>query len=818
MDSLATPDGADGGNSSGSARPTASVSGRRPEFVPEAIPQALAGPRTEWVVWGGEIPVGNGSIRKLDKCPRSPRGRFPRVRVNDGHWFRFEECRSAVRRNPDRLFGVGRMMTAGDDDIVGIDLDRVLADPRGEEFVRELQRSLPYAYFERSPSGTGIRVFAFAPGAIEALRRRRVQEVKRRDYPIEGANVELYANDRGGRYLTVTGAMVQAGDLAKDSTEAVLALVARLDAMIARQDSVSRRPRPLEDGPLDLDFLRSLLPILASWRAEDRDQWIRVGMACKAAGLAYGDWELFSRRCEWKFDEADCARRWKSLNPREAKASWLVAMAKEDSPESFRKACQAVGRMASRAVSPSDASGGLEDGLEDKIEPTDEGVPPVDDESPRDWAAETEFTCLEGFVARHRDRWRWIPERGCWFEWSGGWWRADDRGRIAGLARAEVERCFPPRMHTLQRRQTIVHAAQDPLREPLGRFDAHPDLLGVGGVGHERVVELRTGLVRTARPEDLILRSTGILPGGEAPVWERCIREWTDGDAKLARYLQLVTGYCLTASVDLQQFWILHGLGEDGKSTFIETVAAAMGPYAGGFNLAAVLAGDREVHPTSRAKLHGLRLAYTSECPSTGAWNEAAMKSLTGGDRITARFMYQDEFDFVPTHKFLIATNHLPAIRTGGKSWHRRIRVVPFRKRVAPQTDLKSVLRKELPGVLAWMIHGAVEALSVIDRGGTIEAPEAVAEAGRRYESTEDWFASCLADRFELDPPSDWFTPTSEILSEVARWAEANRVASMTGINARLIAQELQDRFGLRAGVATTAGRQRGYHGIRTKT
>jgi putative DNA primase/helicase len=801
------------GNSTGAVPPPARTGIPCPGFSPEDIPHRLSDPGSEWVVWGR--PVADAGDPP-DKSPRSPREPFERVRVNDPHWFGFEECVGAVKASAGRLLGVGRVMTAAADGIVGIDLDRVLGDPRGEDFVRRLLESMPDGYFEVSPSGRGIRGFVYAPDAVEAFRKANRTQLTRSDWPFEGCNVELYAQERGGRHLTVTGQVRQAGDLSVDSSRALLSFAQELSLPKA----IGHPSMPEAGIPTDRRFttdqLEALLPLLAHRRVADRHQWIRVGLACKGAGLSFDTWDRFSRRCVEKYAPDECRRVWESFEVELANGSWIAAMAKEDSPESFRQVAGKFKRGRRPAKSPRNVSD--PNPTATRSDPAgSEGADPVEHPDRPVEESATEFTCLEGFVYRYRPLWRWIPERGQWIEWRNHWWRCDDRGRIAELGREAVRESFPPRLHSLARAEAIVNSAKRALGAPLAEFDANPDIIGVGETGREQVVDLRTGRCRKGTPDDLLMRSTGISPGGDCSQWNGCLRDWTRCDEELAEYLQMVAGYCLTGSVDLQQFWILHGSGEDGKSTFLETIASAMGPYAGSFNLSAVLANDREVHPTSRAKLRGLRLAYTSECNSRTAWNEAAMKSLTGGDRITARYMYQDEFDFSPTHKFIIATNQLPEVCQGGKSWSRRVRVIPFHKPHKPRGNLRSELSGELPGILAWMIDGARKVLAKTAIGQGLAAPKAVLEASRQYEFTEDWFAACIAERFELNDQEPWFTSTQEMIDQFHHWAVTNRTGQAKAINARMLSHELAGRFGLRSIQSSKGDRARGWVGIRIR-
>lgn len=787
----------------------------RPRFNPDRIPLALGPDRHVWVAWGGFKPDKATGELKPDKAPRSPRAPFKPVSSTDPQWFTLEECVDAWRANPEQLFGVGRMLNAREDGIIGIDLDHVLEHGAGRELVDDLVRSMPHAYVERSPSGTGVRIMAWAPGAVAELLDAGVDHVTRRAWPCDGCAIEFYAYARGRRYLTITGDSIHPGDLTVDSSAQVLALVGRLKPSTAKRppapaSTIEAKPLPTDSSQLtDAEIARAMLELVGDHRADDHEQWIRVGLACRGGGLGLEDWITFSMRCPAKFDRDECERRWATFKPTRADVSWLVAMAGEDAGEDRRRevlkalhAAKPTGPGWKHAKPEQRSMHQAGDGRSTRMLGADDPT--------------TEFKCLEEFIEQHRGTWRHVTARGHWLEWRGGWWRYDVEGRIHALARDAVTGMFEAKGHTLNRMNAIVAAARAPMHLEAGELDVDGALVGVGPHGSERVLELRSGLVRPAKPEDRITRSTGILPGGEAPTWRRCLREWTCGDAELEQYLQLVAGYWLTGSVALHEFYLLHGEGGSGKGRFLDLTAAAMGPYAGGVNVAAILGGN-ETHPTSIAKLAGLRLAYSSELPKGSEWNESRVKALTGGDRRTGRFMHRDEFDYVPTDKLVISANVLPRIREGGEAWARRMRVIPFRAKLVRDTGLPARLYAELPGILTWMIDGAIRVLEIIDRGHTIPMPEAVRVASAGYLDAEDWFGQFIEDRCEVNATERWFTPTASIVAEFSEWSTSSGMAAHTSINARMLSAELPRRYGLEPEQLTTGDRARGWRGLRLR-
>src|SRR5262249_21283627 len=157
------------------------------------------------------------------------------------------------------------------------------------------------------------------------------------------------------------------------------------------------------------------------------------------------------------------------------------------------------------------------------------------------------------------------------------------------------------------------------------------------------------------------------------PTWERCLGDIFRGDAGLIAFLQRLLGYCLTGDVREQRLPILYGPGANGKSTFVGTVLETIG---GDYAIQAVpdllLSPRGERHLTELADLHGKRLVVCTETDEGRPLNESRVKTLTGGDRIRARRMREDPWEFSPCHKVFLQTNHLPRVRGNDHAIWRR--------------------------------------------------------------------------------------------------------------------------------------------------
>ena len=191
------------------------------------------------------------------------------------------------------------------------------------------------------------------------------------------------------------------------------------------------------------------------------------------------------------------------------------------------------------------------------------------------------------------------------------------------------------------------------------------------------------------------------------------INEEGKSDHKLINYIQRCLGYCLTGSVQEQCFFICHGRGANGKGTLMNLMQHLLGDYAGEVRPEILMKHKRQASAPSEdeANLQGLRLAKASETDSGRAFGEALVKRITGGDRIKARRLHSHLFEFDPTHKLFLLTNHQPEIKGTDHAIWRRIQMIPFNATFTPDADpsLEHDLLNEASGILNWLIDGCLE-------------------------------------------------------------------------------------------------------------
>ena len=226
------------------------------------------------------------------------------------------------------------------------------------------------------------------------------------------------------------------------------------------------------------------------------------------------------------------------------------------------------------------------------------------------------------------------------------------------------------------------------------------------------------------------------------PRWLQFLDEITGGNAELQRFLQRIAGYSLTGSTRDHALFFFYGTGGNGKGVFLNTLAAILADYAAVAPMEAFIATQGERHPTDLAGLRGARLVTSQETEEGRRWAESKIKALTGGDPITARFMRQDFFTYLPAFKLVIAGNHKPGLRGVDEAIRRRFHLVPFTVTIAnPDPDLPDKLRAEWPGILQWMIEGCL----AWQRDG-LNPPAIVRDATEAYLGEEDAIARWVED------------------------------------------------------------------------
>ncbi|MCC5829278.1 MAG: hypothetical protein JJU36_07505 [Phycisphaeraceae bacterium] len=383
----------------------------------------------------------------------------------------------------------------------------------------------------------------------------------------------------------------------------------------------------------------------------------------------------------------------------------------------------------------------------------------------------------ERFIDNYGPQVRYCYELDRWLVWTGKRWSLDAQAQVEAMAKKtarlilkEMDRAVNEardagqtddelaKIETAYRKHYLsaarVHGVRDMLtmaqsesgvKVCISQIDANAMLMNVAN----GTVDLATGRMHAHRRQDGITKIARARYDPQAPYprWQAFLMRIFDGDDELVTFIQRAVGYSLTGQVGEQCLFFLFGIGQNGKSVFIQTLLHVLGEYAQKAPTEMIMKHDR---PNSggatpdMARLRGVRLAVTAELEENQRMGEARVKDLTGADRIVARPLYRDPIEFDPTHKLWIYGNHKPTIRGTDEGIWRRIRLIPFTVTIPndeKDPHLVDKLQAERDGILAWAVTGCL----AWQRDG-LGMPQAVAEATEAYRNESDRLGAFLEE------------------------------------------------------------------------
>lgn len=312
------------------------------------------------------------------------------------------------------------------------------------------------------------------------------------------------------------------------------------------------------------------------------------------------------------------------------------------------------------------------------------------------------------FAREYPERFRFNGDRAQWLEWTGVVWDAISDARMLEYVRLF---CRDSAGHEERRPravsfwEAVAKALRGPFEVKQSELDRNHYLMNTPG----GTIDLLTGQIRPHDPTDLLTKITRATPGhGSSHAWNVFLWQIACGDSELIRDLQIMLGASLSCAVEDHWVGYFFGTGRNGKSALIETVAHALGAYAAPVPSEPFMQTRNEQHPTGLTTLAGLRLAYANEVPQGRFFNAEVIKSLSGDEEITARYIGQNFFSFVRTFKLIFIGNDLPQVRAQDVAIKSRMRIIPFQADFSGQEnpDLPALLRAEAAQILKWLIDG----------------------------------------------------------------------------------------------------------------
>jgi putative DNA primase/helicase len=412
-------------------------------------------------------------------------------------------------------------------------------------------------------------------------------------------------------------------------------------------------------------------------------------------------------------------------------------------------------------------------------------------------AKKREFSISSGFnltdigngkrlAARHGQILHYCYPWSRWLIYDDRRWLKDDLGEIDRLGKDTVQAMYVEAaqiqdqkqrealaQHALRseseaKRKAMISSAQSESGIPLlpEHLDQDPWLFNV----LNGTIDLRTGELRPHRKEDMITKLAQVIydATAECPSWWKFLERIFDRNFDIILFLQKAVGYALTGITWEQCLFFLYGLGANGKSTLIEIIQALFCDYATRTPTETFLAKKGNTIPNDVAALRGARFVSAVEVEAGRRLAEVLVKEMTGGDRLSARFMRAEWFEFKPEFKIFLAANHKPVIR--GTDWAiwRRIHLIPFKVQIPREEQDKQLpekLKRELSGILNWAIDGCFQW-----QHEGLTPPQSVQEATQEYREEMDIVGSFLAECCIVDTGA--FALASELYKKYTSWAE----------------------------------------------
>jgi putative DNA primase/helicase len=428
----------------------------------------------------------------------------------------------------------------------------------------------------------------------------------------------------------------------------------------------------------------------------------------------------------------------------------------------------------------------------------------------------TEDALALRFSTLYADVLRYIATKGQWQSWDGERWYGEQTYLAFELARRSCREAAqeygngnPPKSILAAKTIAAVERIAKGDRRQATTIEQW-DALDWAFNARQATFDLQSGKSHAPNPNDYITKLAGChvaRPGTPHPLWDAFLEKIAP-DKEFRSFLKRWCGYCMTGSTREHKFVFAWGKGANGKSTFTKTISGIMGDYATVADIGTFLAAKTERHPTDLAKLHGYRLVVAQETEKGRAWDEVKIKTLTGGDKITARFMRQDFFDFVPTFKLWIHGNHKPRLNNVDEAMRRRMLLLPFTVQIPENErdpDLADKLKAEWPAILRWMLDGCLEWMEI-----GLAPPKCVTDATNEYFEDQDLIKQWLEDCTQDSGPFA-FTKISALFACWKQWCDSRNLQAES---ANSLSDALLDRGYIRKKGAKGA---RGFKAITLK-
>lgn len=386
--------------------------------------------------------------------------------------------------------------------------------------------------------------------------------------------------------------------------------------------------------------------------------------------------------------------------------------------------------------------------------------------------AQTDVGNAERLCALYRDEILYCHEWGRWLRFVGLRWCAVPESEIRHLATITIRKnlaqalklkddkarqlavAYSRRSESLPKIRAMVLCAQAEkgITVAASAFDSDPWILNCAN----GTIELRSGKLRPHDAADLITKLAPVVydPHARLSAWDNFLDVVAGGDKELSEFLQRAAGSSLVGEPSDEIVFFFFGDGATGKSTCLAAFKGALGDYAVTLDFGSLLRRSNSGGPRNDlARLAGARLVISNEVDEGSQLAVGLVKSLSGGDSISVRFLFKEAFEVVPSFTFMLAANHCPSVSGADNAIWRRIVLVPFSQVVPPEKrdpKLKALLRdpeRAGPAVLAWLVEGCLD-WQVIG----LAVPDSVVRATDNYRQEMDDIGRFLNECCVEDP------------------------------------------------------------------
>jgi putative DNA primase/helicase len=622
------------------------------------------------------------------------------------------------------------------DGLVGIDLDDCYFDVDGEEHLQPYAQyliTLAESYTERSPSGKGIHILGYGklPKALTIT-------------DIDGTNVEAYEN---GRYFTFTENMVSDTDTINDIQHVIDEIYSHAipDAKTDKQEVLkpeSLSPQRVSydyDNPPSSEYMRDLYERLVERAVGMMDSvpdghkfWQRwksgrllggIAQAFRDAGLhTHSDEQLVDMVYHRCVPESNQRTQWKTIEAGFEKGKLSPVRLSDYYPK--RRVEQLVPHVAPQKRIINEETGEVMDN-------------PTQDKE----YFLTDAGNARRFADTHNGQLYWVVDRKQWVKWNGKYWQDVYDESVVPLAEEVAlsihesaigsssdgsKRVLDKTLakwaidsQSKQRLTNMVELAKSHMQIMSNVFDTHPNLVNM----KNGIYDILTGKMLKHDPKYFLsmYANNDADFNKETPFFDEFLNTIFNGDKELIRYFMKMLGYSVTGYIDEHALFFLYGMGRNGKSTATALLNDAFGnddarcSYGVTIDILALMDSKvGEGATPTLASLMGKRFAFANELPENRAWNEALVKSLTGGDAISARELFRRHVYFKPTHKFWVTGNHLPRVNGTDEGIRRRLKYIPFTTtipdaKVISTSEIRKLFNEEMTGIVAKILTASTE-------------------------------------------------------------------------------------------------------------